>query len=495
MIVKPSHHKPRPIALVTPGWRSLRIETIDGARDLRGPGRVFDALQSLRGHVVYANGLLPLLQTTGATRWQARTWKGRAVSVKLDGTTAHVTSLRDAMGECPGDRRFEALLQVKSWLEAHGVAMGSLSAMAWHLWSASLARPVTIASLPAIGQSAFYGPRQEVREPRTYRHMAIVDLARAYPSQMAARPFALTLREVSNGTRIDPERSGLARARVRVPHALALAPLPTRVAPSVIQWRTGDLHGIWPWCELHLAKELGCTVEVERCFAPMDEQQPFADWYRLVEEFTTLPGTAGRVAKCVANALWGMFAMAGDHSADVRWLDDEGRTPIVVGRPSRKLPQAATAHIAAETAARVRVRTLTEIYSMDAYPVHIDTDGVIVRRSVASRYPKSGPPGTFRRKTTLRKVQIRAPQLLRYQCDQDCCVGDAGTMGHWHYVASGMTHDHAAELFDRVAPSRVSVLERDAVLPPLKGYELDRIEPYLKEAKVLRSMLFGERLA
>jgi hypothetical protein len=494
MMIHPAHQTPKPAALVTPGYHCIRVQTATEDTSVQGPARVHAALDALRGHVVYARGLMHLLHTTGATTWQVSAWKGRATSMTLDGTRTRVLSLRDAMGSTTADEQIAALLTVHTWLAGYGVRMGSLSSMAWRLWQSTLDADVSMASLPALGQAAFYGPRQEVREPRRYRHMAIVDLSNAYPTAMAARPYALTLREVHHDTHRDPARSGLARATVRIPPDLPFAPLPVRVADGVIQWRSGSLGGIWTWGELDAAQALACTVDVERCYAPMDEGQPFGRWHGLVTEGRALEGAAGRFVKAIGNALWGMFAMAGDHKATVRFTDDAGEHPIVVARPARALPQASTAHIAAETAARVRTQTLAEVYKMSAYPVHIDTDGVIVRRSAARPYPTTAGPGEFRRKTVLRTVELRAPQLYRYQCDEDCCVLDSGPAGNWHYVAAGMSTSAAQALFTRATPSRVSVLSVDTVLPPMHGYEAARLEPYLKEAQGLRMALFGPSL-
>ena len=175
----------------------------------------------------------------------------------------------------------------------------------------------------------------------------------------------------------------------------------------------------------------------------------------------------------------------------VRWSDDEGAHPVVVGRSRRALPQASTAHIAAEVAARVRTQTLAEVYKMSAYPIHIDTDGVIVRRSAAKPYPTTCKPGEWRRKQVMRLVEMRAPQLYRYKCDLDCCW----TATNWHYVAAGMCPSRAAELFDRAHPSRVSILNgHDTVLPPGNAWELEKLKPWISEARGLRMALFGPGL-
>jgi hypothetical protein len=491
MRIEPTHQPPRPVALVTPGWQACRVQTRDEDRFLHGAPRVRTALAELSGHAVYARGLLGLLHTTGATQWQATSWKGRAVSMTLDGTRTQVLSLRDTLGDGPGDEQLQGLLTATDWLAGHGVRAGSLSSMAWHLWTSTLAEPLHIASLPQIGQAAFYGPRQEVREPRTYSHMACVDTTSAYPAAMASRPFALTLREVSNGTDLNPTVAGLAHATVAIPSELPFSPLPIRVADGVIQWRTGILDGYWTWNELYGARSLGCRVLVERNFAPAIESQPFDRWFRILQEGRALPGSAGALIKAVGTALWGMFAMAGDHTATVRWRDDQGEEPIIVKRSRRRLPQASTAHIAAEVAARVRTQTLTEVYKMSAYPVHIDTDGVIVRRSAARPYPTTSAPGEWRRKTVMRKVEVRAPQLYRYKCDQDCCW----TSTHWHYVAAGMCESRAIELFERAHPTRVSILNgHDTVLPPSHAWELAKLAPWISEARGLRLALFGPGL-
>ena len=492
MIVTPSFQKPKPIALVTAGYRSLRVQTVDA--DTAHPGSQARAvLGALKGHVVYCRGLMNLVHVTGASEWQATAWKGRAVSMVLDGTSTTILSLRNALGECTTEEAFDGLLVASAWLADHGVSMGSLSSVAWHLWCATLESPVTMATLPALGHAAFYGPRQEVREPRTYHHMAVVDTANAYPAAMAARPYAMTLREVSRATTLDPSRAGLARASVTVPSGMPFTALPTRVADSVIQWRSGELHGVWTWNELDSARGLGCDIRVERCFAPMSEAQPFGGWFALLAEGRALPGPAGRFLKRCGTALWGMFAMTGDHTAHVRFLDHEGLQPVVIARPQRRLPQAATAHIAAETSARVRTSTLREIYALDAWPVHVDTDGVIVRRSAARAYPTTCAPGEWRRKQDMVKLEVRAPQLYRYKCPQKCCFGTASA---WHYVAAGMNTAQAAELFDRCShPSRIGILDRDCVLPPIHSSEVARNDDYLREAQMLRTALFGVGLA
>ena len=491
MLVTPAARRTRPVALVTPGYRSLRVQTRDRDTSHRGDAAVHQALAELAGHAVYVEGgLLGMLHSTGADRWTATTWKGRATRLQLDGCRTVIYSLR-GMLDGSYDKRAD-LLCATDWLAEQGVWAAGLSSMAWSLWRHTLDEPITLAGPPSVGHAALYGGRQEVREARAYQHMAAVDLSSAYPCAMASRPIAATLREVSTSMRLDPERAGLAKAKVMVPMDLPHAPLPVRVSEGAIQWRWGMVEGTWTWGELAAARELGCDVKVERNFAPMEELSPFGRWYEVVSEGRQLPGFASVIVKGVANALWGMFGMSGDHKAVVRWADEVGEYPLVVERPNRRMPQASTAHVAAEVTSRVRCRLLEEgMYGMPADTVHVDTDGVIVRRSAAKGLPKKASPGEWRIKTQMAKIEIRAPQVYRYKCDQECCDRHFKP-GNWHYVTAGVTGHHAADLFEKVdRPSRVAILDVDMVLPPTREFRGGDVRASMAEGRLLRSSMFG----
>lgn len=456
------------VALLQPGYRMLTMITENGTETARGPRRCRALLEQHAKHKLYVDtGLTGLRHTTGAAQWTAKTWRGRVVSMALEGTSVTVTSLRGVLAEATDP--FSELEVALNWLASFGVGPASPSTMAWNLWRATLERDVSIAFEAGRGRSALFGGRQEIREPRTYKHMAAVDLKAAYPFSMAAAPYALALEEVDNSTNIDPNVAGLAECTVTVPTDLAYAPLPVRISRDAIQWQWGVIRGTWPWCEVAAALELGCHVRVHRSWAPSRTADLFGAWWPMVEAGRELGGVAGRFLKMISNALWGMFGMVGDDREIVAWSDD-ANVPFVVRHDNRRLPHANMAHIAAETTARVRVRLLREaLYADGGQPVHVDTDGVIVRRSRPLPARSGAGAGEWRTKQKMLRVDVRAPQLYRWDCVL-CGVDHL----EGHYVAAGATADQARSLFGTVPRSRLQISWRptiDVVLPPAHSSE------------------------
>lgn len=472
-IEPPRRFRSRPVALVFPGSRSLRIITQDQDRLVSGSRAVNNALATLAGHVVYAeSGLGSLRHTTGATSWTLSTWRGRQTRMVHNPTGVAVTSLRGCLEG--SDDPWEELQRALRWLRGYGVSPGSLSSMAWALWRSSLPGEVVIGAEPSLGRSALYGGRQEITEPRTYQHMVAADITAAYPHSMAqAHDYALSLRSVHRETVLDPQVAGLARARVYVPHDLPYAPLPVRIAPQIIQFQHGTIEGIWPWCELAAAANVGAEVEVEECWAPRRTADLFGAWWPMVMEGRALGGGAGQIAKSISNSLWGQFGMVGDDRAEVHWADEAGQLAYEVAQPERTMPHAWTAHVAAETTARVRARLLTEgLYGSQFRPVHVDTDGIIVRRRAALPGPEGSGPGTWRVKQKMAKVDVRAPQLYRFTCGRGCGVDHP----KWHHVASGLSANQAPEYFDRAGHLRTRISYRaqfDTCLPPGHAADLE----------------------
>ena len=483
---------PRPIALVTPGYRAVTIETTAGRFSFKGPARCYSALSRLEGHAVYVNGSITALRhTTGAKVWQGATWRGRATSMALDGTTVKVQSLRGALEGSLAP--FEDLATAVAFFAMHGVRAGSLSGMGWALWRSTLTHDVVIAARPAIGRAALYGGRQEVRNhldgngnPRELAHMVAVDITGAYPHAMAASPYAKGLRRVDSSTPLDPTVPGMVEATVGVDSDMPYRPLPLRLAADMIIFPHGYVTGIWPWCEVAAAIELGCSVKVSRCWAPTGTENLFGpDWTAAIAAGRELAECAARVVKTAANSTWGMFGMRGDQRESLRWTDDGGLQPLRVPLAETALPHAATSHIAAETSARVRVRMLREgLYGEFAAPVHVDTDGIIVRRSSVRGLPTASGPGQWRAKTTMARVDIRAPQVYRYTCGKGCGVNHV----KYHYVTAGTPPDLARALFERMGQTGgwVSGSGLDIVLPT--GSANDR-NGLLASARAARSQI------
>lgn len=462
----------RLFATVTPGWRSVLITDEWGEHEAHGThGEVKKLLSRFAKHRLYCTTAVARMRhSTGALHWQGRAWRGRIVSMELLGTDVTVTGDRGSLAD--STRPFEDLSVALEWLGALNIGAASFSTMAWNLWRTSLPGSVVVHADPGLGRAALFGGRQELRgPPRSYKHQVSTDIRCAYPHSMGARPFALALAEVDRATRLDPDRAGIARARVFVPTDLAFPPLPVRCSRRLIRFETGWIEGIWPWCELNLAAELGCEVDVTACWAPKAEADLFGNWLQLVHEGRALPGAAARVAKVLSNAAWGQFAMDGNGRTVVGWRDQAGDMPFTVRADNRKLPHVTACHIASEVTARVRVRTTREgIYGPGgAWPIHVDTDGLLQRRTRRHPQPWGDAPGEWSLKATYTVLDARGPQVYRGRC-KECGL----THPEWHYKASGVRPEFAPALFERTSPLLVTFGDNglDTVLPA--GNTLER---------------------
>jgi hypothetical protein len=479
----------KPVALITPGQGTVTVRTAVDQYRASNRTDAYDLLSRFADHQCYVGGQLTALRhTTGATCWQASTWKGRATAMALDGTKLTVSSLRGALADEPDP--WSALVTVLNALAAFGVAPGTITSMAWNLWRASLPGPIELYAPPEVTRPSFFGGRQWSREAKTYKHQVAVDITAAYPHSMGARPYALGLREVDPRTTIDPTRAGLARARVLVPLDAAHPPLPLRVDRDAITFPYGLIEGTWPWVELAAAQALGYDVKVSKCWAPTRETDLFSRWWIMAQALRALPVGAG-LAKAILNSTWGLFAMRPDDRRTVRWEDEAGRRSVAVTIATRPLPHEGTVHVAAETSARLRARLLTEGLSRATSTIHADTDGLIVRRS--GDLPRLGEQlGDWRVKSDMREVQLRAPQVYRWSCHNGCGV----VHPRWHYVCAGVPGPVAADYFAKVPPHavRASVRGMEMVLAPIHVADRGAIAKALGDARALSSELFGQPL-
>jgi hypothetical protein len=431
---------PRDFALVTPGHRCLYVETKWGKQLFNGERDVNNALSKLSSFTCYVSaGLERLKSTTSARQWVLNTWRGKGVKMLHVPTGTTFTSLRGVLEG--SDDAFRDLNETLTWLKGYGIPPSSISGMAWKLFRASINDNVQIGFDPAISEQSFYGGRQECGKPDTYNDMKLLDIHAAYPTAMAKRDVSLSLVKVDNSTNLDPEESGLARVRVYVPKNLPYPPLPVRVTPTAIQFQWGQIEGVWSWCELDAARQLGCKIEVLENYAPGRTTDLFSNWWSMAQEGRELNGAAGQLAKAIANSTWGQFAMRGTERSEISWADDKGDESIELDLPNRAMPHQWAMHIASEITSRVRVQTLTEGLYGTGKPVHVDTDGLIVSANSANPRNTGTGYGQWRVKEHIRTLDLKAPQLYRYQRQGDDLVS-------WNYVASGMTPVMARRFFD-----------------------------------------------
>lgn len=482
------------VALLVPGWRRLRVITAERDVEVAGPGRCYQLLAELEDHVCYvSSNLRALIHTTGATAWVADVWRGRATTMTLLGTRTTVTSLRHSVGDGEPEEQFASLVEVLGILADQGVRAGSLSSMAWRLWRCTLEDPIEIGFDPKVSRRAFFGGRKESSRPHSYRDQVAIDIASAYPHSMTSRPYAGLLREVNRSAVIDPEVAGLASVHVSVPDDLRFAPLPVRLGPAMIQWRWGEIDGVYTWGEIAAARSVGAEVTVQRAWAPLTEVSPFEEWWSLMRimRATVSPG-ATKLVKALTNLVWSHFAMTGDDSATITWADDLGDRITTASKPRRPMPQANTVHWAAETSSRVRVRMLLEgLYGDVEPPVHVDTDGVICSKASYRRRATGDGAGEWRLKTSMETVEIRAPQLYRYTCGERCGLDHS----KYHYVASGTPARYAADLFTSKHPGfQISMHGLDTVIPSGRELDAEQVRRYQEADDRLRRAVYGPPL-
>ena len=483
-ITPPTRYRKRPFAILYPGQRMLGVDSEMGRQVFTGRRNVERALFSLSDHVLFVqSGLEGLKHTTGALSWKMTAWKGRQTGMVHLPSGARVSSLRQTIIE--SETPYDDLARVMNWLEDYGVTPGSISGMAWNLFRSSLSGEVTISCDADLGRASFYGGRQQITTPKRYQGMMAADITAAYPFAMASRDYALSLREVSKTTLINPEEPGIAIARVAIPSSLPYGPLPIRIDSDTIQFPYGTVQGTWTWCELDAAKELGCDVQVEQCFAPRRRADLFFSWWQMGMTGRKLSGDSRNLAKAILNSTWGQFAMNGDDRSEVSWADDAGEMMIESKLDSRNLPHQWTAHIAAETTARVRRRMLLEgLYGPTKPPVHVDTDGIIISATSPMPLDTGDEVGQWRKKTNIAELDLRAPQLYRYDCGISCGIEHS----KWHYVASGMNQLVAEHYFENHNYLKTTVAffgDPDRVLPREYSGDLDAIERWSREARSL----------
>jgi hypothetical protein len=360
---------------------------------------------------------------------------------------------------------FTALATTLEWIKDYGVEPGPISAMAWKMLRASLSHDVSLNFDPAISKRAMFGGRQSGK-PGLFSGMKSVDKVAAYPTAMAARPIATTLREVSTTTTLDPSVAGLVECRVFVPKTLTHAPLPVRLRERIVQYPYDEISGVWSWCEVHAAMQLGCDVLVSRCWAPRREADLFGPWWLNSQTGRDLPGASAKLAKAIACSTWGQLAMGNQQRVDIQWADASGKLPIEYEHGVRAMPHQYALHVAAEITSRVRTELLMEgLYNGNAWPVHCDTDGLIVTEE--SQLPKNAGTGfgQWRVKEHMDQLDVRAPQVFRFTTPEEPSI--------WHYTAAGMNVDAAHTFFRRRAALHTSIafLEDDVTIPSTRSWD------------------------
>lgn len=430
MIVKPldERRRARSVAFIVDATeRGVLFATGDGMR--------FIDVDELREYDGYAYAFCRpsrLIAATDARQWTGFSWNGGVNRLVLDGGPT-VYPLASTVRGMPTDVAIEQSFALFRWLMGKAVIPGSVSSMTWRLWRATLDKPVRLSRRRILGMKAFYGGRQEAPYPGDYRDCRYYDMTAAYPTAMSSAPYPSELRSVGSFL---GDGVGFARATVLIPR-MEWSPLPVRLKHKMLCYGWGTAHGFWPWADLRLARDAGCTVEVHESWQGVNDVDLFSEWWDVVKDGRT----SCPMSKSVTSRLWGAFSLGQSTGYMLRWPVADAKQSIRTRLQSRNVPIPTAPYIAAETTARVRSRLYREAMHSDV--IYVDTDAVITGGKAPDNIGQEF--GQWRIKNSMVRCEIRGPQVFRHECPT--CNRDHAK---WHYVVAGApTPDHAMRVFDR----------------------------------------------
>src|ERR1019366_2742887 len=99
--------------------------------------------------------------------------------------------------------------------------------------------------------------------------------------------------------------------------------------------------------------------------------------------------------------------------------------------------------------------------------------------------------GNWTRKTEMRVLEVRGPQLYRFLCGDGCGI----THVKWHVVASGIPHNQAHDFFERTeGRPHLGLNGFDVVLPSGHPLDVKQVQRYRSLVASQRSLAYGEAL-
>lgn len=339
---------------------------------------------------------------------------------------------------------------------------------------------------PRTSRLAFYGGRKQAPYPATFKRTQHFDITAAYLHSLGAFPIPAELKACNRHEWSTSELDGICFADVVVPEEIGeWLPLPSRAEKRIVRhlrFDSGNLQGAWPFSELRMAAEYGCSVEPIKAFAGQRSSDYFGQWFKVMVDGRNLPNGANLFAKQHANLLWSSFATSPTGITYKIYRDEFARQPIILKRqePGKDF-SSRTAFVSAIVSARVRERIYTEVLCPDGNPnltiVHCDTDGVISgsNSGLPSALRNLGiQPGLWRKTKEFPLVDIRSPNSYRYICN-DCGFNHA----RWHYVCAGASSPELAKkLFKESAKTRHTLnlndIEPDMLSDALADYKPKR---------------------
>lgn len=373
----PAKRRPNPPdrpALISVGQGQIRAYFDDELIELDDPaeGRRLLRVLNVSGFRVFtASKLNRVVSGLGPTHFEGTLAGRRLIRIKLDdgpvvyGTRSIFPASVSGFGE---------LVDLWNYCRELNVVFGSASWTSEQIFRGTLRHQLRFHA--KVGRRGARGGRKGFFAPGTYSHVDYLDIRSAYPSAMIEEPVPLRLVYDPSDSIESPV--GLALADVTVPDSLDSFPPLYEVTRFGMLWQTGELRGWFPLRELRMAREVGCQVRPWIVYQGRDYLSPFDHWHDRMVELRALPGSAGRMGKVIANALWGTFAN-GAETTVVRFLDDPGCRVDPDSVSIRRPPPPEAAFVACEISSRVRERVFRELGP--SKPIYVDTDGGVIRRS------------------------------------------------------------------------------------------------------------------
>jgi hypothetical protein len=364
-----------------------------------------------------------------------------------------VVLLRDSPGSSPDV--LAGLVGVRDFLAERGASVGSMGGSTFSLLKASLPGPINF-GLGPYGPAAIIpdnmGGRNESFAHVAYYPFAHVDLVAAYAAMLGQMFYdgrgswtPLTLPELP-----DSPAPVIARATIRYPRGLEVAPLPRRLRGHELddydfrEWPTsGRMTGTYEASELTCAIEAGCDVKVEqvwvRSWVEDDEQaRPFAPWWGHIQAARALPGYAGRFGKLMGSALWGRFLAGSGWAWRYHFTESRPDAGHLLRRPLRN-----QRYVGYDLAELVTARVRARLYRELIVPMHaagrligVHTDGGLVLDDGSPT--DLGPDWRVKYRG---RMQYVSPASYRYK------VGDEH---RWTYVMAGVPIEQQAQSFEEV---------------------------------------------
>jgi hypothetical protein len=343
-----------------------------------------------------------------------------------DGRTIHDASKTlDGMTDTAA---LAALIGFRDFALEHGVSARSLTAMAFYLLRSTLEREFWIARNEGeIGFLSFAWGARRHAVPGWHPAADQYDMRSAYLWALATLDCPSHYRRVNSVTSSDLiGEQGFARVRFRLRRSFTFGPLATirrhdHFRTTIFQDKPlPSDRVVMSLYEVALAHSMDIPMSIRTAWIGEQYSRPFAAWGDLFWN-ARLDPVHGRIAKSVANMLWGVFKAAGSKYRITFRPDNPWDRRELVQIVSAQSPA-----VAGSVVARLRTRIFQE--AVGSKTLHVHTDGIMVEPGYGPDHLLGENMGSWRKVGSYRNVVILDPNTYSYETDERRIVKAAGTL-------------------------------------------------------------------